>query len=209
MKDKIIVLAGGGHARVLIELIRSLEDFEIIGILDAQLAAGSVVSGITVLGNDELLPDLYKKGIKNTCIGVGSIRDNNKRKILFERVKQTGFSIPVLFHPTAVISKEVKISESVQVMTGAIIQTGSLIGENTIVNTGAIVEHDCSIGKHVHICPGAIISGECIIGDEAFIGAGSVVKQGIKIGKDSIIGAGSVVIKDVPDGVTVKGVPAE
>jgi serine acetyltransferase len=30
----------------------------------------------------------------------------------------------------------------------------------------------------------------------------------IRIGKDAIVGAGAVVISDVPDGVTVVGVPA-
>jgi acetyltransferase-like isoleucine patch superfamily enzyme len=34
------------------------------------------------------------------------------------------------------------------------------------------------------------------------------VKQGIHIGADAIVGAGAAVISDVPDNVTVAGVPA-
>jgi len=45
-----------------------------------------------------------------------------------------------------------------------------------------------------------------------YIGMRSIIlsgKNGIVIGKDAIIGAGSLVNKNVPDNVTVKGVPIE
>lgn len=208
-QNRIILLGGGGHAKVLIDLIRVSGLYEIIGILDSQLEVGSSVSGISVLGNDDLLRELYAKRIENACIAIGSIKDNSKRNVLYEKVKLLGFSVPFLLHPKATISNnDTKISEGVQIMAGTIVQAGCSIGENTIVNTGAIVEHDCIVGNHVHICPGAVISGGCTTGDCAFIGAGATVIQGIKIGNNSIVAAGAVVINDVPDGETVMGVPA-
>jgi len=206
--EKIILIGGGGHARVLIDLINACGSYEIAGIVDAQLAPGVSVSGVTVVGNDSILPELYGKGIKNACIAVGSVKDNSKRKTLYEKVKYAGFLIPALVHPSAIVSGKSKIHEGVQVMAGAIVQTGVLIGEDTIVNTGAIVEHDCAIGNHAHICPGATLSGGCLIGEGAFIGAGATVLQGIKIGDNSVVSAGAVVIKNVPDNATVIGVPA-
>ena len=207
--EKIVLLGGGGHAKVVIDLINACGSYEIAGIADAQLAAGVSVSGVTVLGNDSVLPELYGKGIKNACIAVGSVKDNSRRKALYEKVKDAGFSIPALVHPSAIISGKSQIRKGVQIMAGAIVQTGALIGENTIVNTGAIVEHDCAVGNHVHICPGATLSGNCLIGEGAFIGAGATVLQGIKIGNNSIVSAGAVVIKDVLDNTTVIGVPAK
>lgn len=47
-----------------------------------------------------------------------------------------------------------------------------------------------------------------IIGDDVFIGAGARVLGGIHIGDRVKIGANAVVIEDVPDNVTVVGVPA-
>jgi maltose O-acetyltransferase len=41
------------------------------------------------------------------------------------------------------------------------------------------------------------------------LGTGSVILSGITIGDNAIVGAGAVVTKDVPAGVTVKGVPAK
>lgn len=193
----------------MIDLIKTSGKYEIIGILDSQLKIGSEVAGIPVLGNDDLLSDLYDRGIRNTCIAVGSIKDNSRRKMLYEKVKQIGFSVPYLVHQSSITSEKVSIVEGVQIMAGAIVQTDSLIGENAIVNTGAIIEHDCKVGRHVHICPGTVISGGCEIGDEAFIGVGATVIQGVKIGSNAIVAAGAVVINDVADGRKVMGVPAK
>lgn len=207
--EKLIIIGGGGHAGVLIDLIRTSGQYEISGILDARLKIGSEVTGIPVLGNDDLLLELYDRGIRNACISVGSVKDNSRRKALYGQVKQVGFFVPSLLHPQACISKNgTKISEGVQIMAGAIVQTGSSIGQNTIINTGAIIEHDCKIGEHIHVSPGAVVSGECIINDGAFVGAGATIIHGIKIGKNSIVAAGAVVVNDVADGKTVMGVPA-
>lgn len=209
MKEKIILIGGGGHAKVLIDLIRTNGQFEITGILDSGLKIGSLVLGISVLGSDNLLSELYSKGIKSACIAVGSIKNNDKRKLLFENGRGCGFDIPFLIHPKAIVSKEAIISKGTQIMASAIIQTSSLIGDNTIINTGAIIEHDCKVGNHVHICPGAIISGGCSINDGAFIGAGATIMQSLNIGRNAVVAAGAVVINNVPDGVEVKGVPAK
>lgn len=208
--EKIILLGGGGHAKVLIDLIEISGKYEVAGILASQIEVGATILGISILDDDNLLPEFYKKGINNVSIAVGSTKDNSRRKLLYEKVKKIGFSVPLLLHPQAFISKnDTRISEGVQIMTGTIVQTGCLIGENTILNTGVIIEHDCNIGKHVHICPGAIISGGCTIGDGTFIGAGATVIQGINIGNNSIVAAGAVVVNDVADGKTVMGVPAK
>lgn len=206
--NKIVILGGGGHAKVLIDLMHTQDDYEVAGILDSGLEKSSKVLGVPVLGGDELLNDLFKMGVKMACIGVGSVKDNSIRKRLYEKAKQIGFLIPPLSHPHACISKEAKLSEGAQVMAGAIIQVSALIGENTIINTAATVEHDCIIGRDVHICPGAVVSGGVSIGDNVFVGAGATVIQGIKIGEGALIGAGSLVLSDVHAGQKVVGVPA-
>ena len=47
------------------------------------------------------------------------------------------------------------------------------------------------------------------IGNNVMIGAGSKVLGPIRIGNNVKIGAGAVVLKNVPDNVTVVGVPAK
>jgi sugar O-acyltransferase (sialic acid O-acetyltransferase NeuD family) len=199
--DKIILIGGGGHARVLIDLIKGIDEYEIAGIVDPELETGSDVFGIPVLGSDDVLPDLIARGIKTACISIGSIRDNSKRRELYTMVKNMGLSIPSLIHPGAIVSTmETSVSDGAQVMAGAIIQAGTVIGENTIVNTGAVIEHDCIIGKNVHICPGAVICGGSIIGENSFIGAGSTVIQYLEVGRDVVVGAGALIHRNLSDG---------
>ena len=208
-KDKIILLGGGGHARVVAEMVRIIGQYEVAGMVDPRFEKGKRIDGVEILGGDDQLPHLYEKGIRNIFISVGSVKDNSKRKKLYEKVKELGFAVPALIHPKSIVSSDVKTLEGVQVMAGAILQSGSAIGENSIINTGAIIEHDCNIGSHVHICPGAVISGEVSIGEKTFIGAGTTIIQGLRIGKSALVGAGAVVIRDVPDHMKVAGVPAK
>jgi sugar O-acyltransferase (sialic acid O-acetyltransferase NeuD family) len=208
-KEPIILLGGGGHAKVLIDLIRTAGQFRIEGILDPEKKISSSILEVAVIGNDDMLSELYLKGIRNACIAVGSTGDNSKRITLFQKAKQLGFFIPSLIHPKAVISHKTKISEGVQVMAGAVVQAETKIEENTLINSGVIIEHDCNLGRHTHISSGSILSGGVTVGDGSFIGAGSTIIHGIKIGKNVVVGAGAVVIKDVPDGLKVKGVPAK
>ncbi|MBI5789056.1 MAG: acetyltransferase [Candidatus Schekmanbacteria bacterium] len=207
-QNNIIILGGGGHARVLIDLILSSGHFNILGILDSRQTENFL--NIPVLGNDDLLPDLYTQGVRQAVIGVGSVKDNSKRNALYQAVKQLGFSIPPLIHPKAILSESnIILSEGVQVMAGAIIQPNVFLGENVIINTGAIIDHDCRIENNAFIAPGVTISGGVSIGENAFIGAGATILQGLKIGKDSLVAAGALVINDVPDKAIVMGVPAK
>jgi acetyltransferase-like isoleucine patch superfamily enzyme len=61
----------------------------------------------------------------------------------------------------------------------------------------------------VSVFPGATISGDVHLGEGVTIGTGANVLPGISIGRYALVGAGAVVTRDVPDGVTVAGVPAK
>ncbi len=112
-------------------------------------------------------------------------------------------------HPTAIISPHATIAEGSVVMQGAIIQACTYIGKHCIINTGASIDHDCNLADFVHVAPHATVAGGVEIGEGSWIGAGAVIKQGVKIGSWCMIGAGAVVVKDVPDNITVVGVPAK
>ncbi len=208
MKNKIVIVGGGGHARVLIDLIRAAGQFDIVGLTDPDLPVGTVVSGVPVLGDDAMLTDLYAQGVRYGAVGVGSVKDNSLRQRIFHRLESIGYSIPVLCHPSAWISSEVKLARGAQILVRAIVETHASVGVNTIINTAVVIGHDCQIGNHVHIASGTVLSGGVIVEDEAFVGAGSVIIQRIKIGRKAVVAAGAVVIRDVSSQSIVKGVPA-
>lgn len=204
--EKIVLVGGGGHARILVDLIVSAGVYEITGIIDTDLQKGAMAHGYEVLGNDSVLEEVFRNGTVNACIAVGSVRDNKVRKRLYGNIINAGYRCPPLVHPKAILGGDVLMGNGVQVMAGVILQTGVKIGNNTIINTGSIVDHDCVIGDHVHVGPGAVMSGGCRIGSGAFIGVGSTIIQGLRIGEDALVTAGSVVVKDVEDGQIVRGI---
>ena len=204
----VIVLGAGGHAKVLIDTLLALS-VELIGIVDSASAPkqGSVL-GIPIIGNDEMVLN-YPTDEVRLVNGLGSVTSTADRKRLFVDFKSKGYGFAGINHPSAVIAREVSLAEGVQVMAGAVIQPGCALGENTIVNTGASVDHDCSIGAHVHLAPGTTLSGGVEVGSETHIGTGATVIQGIRLGEGSLIAAGALVTEDVPDNVTVMGIPAK
>lgn len=206
---RVVGLGAGGHAKVVIDILRRQGDWEIVGLLAPdERVWQTTVLGVPVLGRDDLLWELHDRGIRHAFVGVGSIGTSNVRSLLFTKAKKLGFEMVRAIHPAACIAAEVELGAGTTVMAGGIIGAGAQLGQNVIVNSGAIVEHDCRIGDHVHVAPAACLSGGVCVGELSHIGAGATVIQGIRIGARSVVAAGAVVIADVPDNVTVAGVPA-
>ena len=207
--QQAIGIGAGGHAKVVIEIIKLANEYQIAGLLDSDEAkVGQEIEGARVLGDDSLMLKLYEQGIRHAFMSIGSLGDSNLRRALFEKARGIGFEMVSAIHPLAVVSQSAHLEPGPTIMALAIVNPGSQIGTNVIINTGAIVDHDCVIGNHVHVASGACLSGGVSVGDGAHIGVGAVVREGISIGRSSIVGAGAVVVRDVPDNVTVIGVPA-
>jgi len=206
----VVGFGAGGHAKVVIEVLRSRGEYKIVGLLEARRELrGTTVLGVEVLGNDSLMGELKQRGIEHAFIGVGTVGNAQPRRELYEKVLSSGFEIVAAIHAAAVVSSSAQIGVGPTIMAGAIVNANAVIGDNVIVNTGAIVEHDCVIGDHTHIATGARLAGGVQVGPGSHIGIGAVVRQEIRIGAGAIVGAGAVVVKDVPDGKTVIGVPAK
>ncbi len=202
----LILLAAGGHGRVLLDAMLA-QNLVVQGVLDPALPVGSRVLQHTVLGADDWLLERRSDEFL-LANGVGTLPGSSQRRLLFERWKAAGFGFASVCHPAAVVGRDVTLMQGSQIMAGAIVQTGAEIGENTVVNTGARVDHDCRLGSHVFIGPGAVLCGGVSIAANAFVGAGAVLVQGIVVGEGAVVGAGAVVTRNVDAGVQVLGNPA-
>jgi UDP-perosamine 4-acetyltransferase len=205
----ILGIGAGGHCKVVMEIIRRAGYWKIAGLLDADPARkGECISGIQILGNDDLASALFNQGIHAAFIGIGSVGATQFRRNVFAILRNIGFELPVLIHPAASVAFNIAIGTGTCIMPGAIVNPGAWIGECAIINSGSIIEHDCHISAFSHISPGAVLGGSVFVGEGSHVGIGATIRQGIHIGNNAVIGAGAVVVKDVPDETTVTGVPA-
>lgn len=207
METSLLLIGGGGHCRSVLDCLISLGKYNQIGIVDNDKSVSAL--GISVVGNDEDLPELIHDGWTSAFITVGSTGSTGIRRRLYHLIKDLGFQIPIIIDPTAIIAGEIEIKEGAFIGKRTVINSGSRIGNCAIINTGSIIEHDCCIGDFSHVSPGTTICGQVLIGNDTHIGAGAVVRQGITIGGNTLIGAGSVVVKDIPGHVKAYGNPCK
>ena len=207
---RVVGLGAGGHAKVMVETLRAMGDFEIVWLLDSNRDLWNRhVIGVPVLGDDDQLPRIYQEGVRHAFVGVGSVGDTSPRRRLYAMAREQGFDIVTAIHPAAIVSPSAELGHGATIMAGAVINAAARLGANVIVNTGAIVEHDCIVGDHAHIATGARLASTVNVGAGAHVGAGATVRQCITIGEGSLVGAGAVVVRDVLEGTVVAGVPAE
>jgi UDP-perosamine 4-acetyltransferase len=193
----VVILGGGGHARVVIDALRCAGHV-IAGVIDPKAdVAKNLPAGIAWLGEDL---SKARAAEVQLAIGVGSldVGAKNPRPRLFNEAKAGGFDILSFRHPSAIVAGDVELGEGAQLMAGAILQPGVRLGVNCIVNSGASLDHDCRIGDHVHIAPGVVLSGAVEIGDGCHLGTGAIVIQNIRISASAMIAAGAIVTRDVP-----------
>ena len=208
--DSLILIGGGGHAKQIIEIITARRSYRIVGITDNDPAKRKMlVAGIPIIGNDKILNNYFKKGIKRAFVSLGSTDATGARITLYKMIKEIGFTLINVVHSSAIISPSVTMGTGNALLAGSIINPHTSIGNNCIINTGTIVEHDCIIEDHVHIATGAKLAGGVTVQEGSHLGIGTLVKQGVTIGRQVIVGAGALVLEDIPDRVVCAGIPAK
>ena len=197
MKEKIILIGGGGHCKSCIDVIEQEGRFTIAGIVDLPEKKQHNVLGYPVIGADVDLAELIKT-FPNFLITLGQIKSPARRIELFNDLMQMGAHFPVIQSPLAYISPHAQVSEGTIVMHHALINAGARVGMNCIINTKALLEHDAVIEDHCHISTGAVVNGGVKIGSGSFFGSNSVCKEYIEIGENAVIGCGEVITKNIP-----------
>ncbi|GGH35311.1 acetyltransferase [Mangrovimonas yunxiaonensis] len=189
------LFGASGHGKVIAEIAEACQ-VKIDGFIDAD------TSKLKLL-DYEVIHQLPRDAVE-VIITIG---DNATRKQVAIQNKFSTYS--KLIHPSAVVSKRVKIKAGTVVMAGAVINSDTQIGAHCIINTNASVDHDCIIEDFVHISPNVALAGGVTIGEGTHVGIGASIIPGVTVGKWCTIGAGAVVIEDIPDGATAVGIPAK
>lgn len=207
---KLFILGTSGHAKVLLDIAKSMNAYNEIFFLDPSKEQGRKINGISVAGSEDNLDVIVKGVYSNIELAIG-IGDNAIRNKVYEKLysRFPTLKYAVLIHPSAVVSETSKIGEGTVVMPCAVVNANSKIGKFSIVNTKASIDHDCLIGDFVTVAPGATLGGNVTVGDYSAVCLGASVIHGITIGKENVIGANSLVLKNIDANGVYYGSPCK
>ena len=110
------------------------------------------------------------------------------------------------------------ISHIAKVFTGVEIHPGATIGRRFFIDhaTGVVIGETAEVGDDVTLYQGVTLGGTSLdqgkrhptVGNGVIVGSGAQVLGPITLGDGVRVGANAVVLSDVPEGVTVVGIPA-
>ncbi len=200
---QLLIIGTGGHCKACIDVVETLEEYEIEGLITKKKTKALDFMGYPVVGTDSDLANILNPQ-KKVIIGLGQIKDYKTRLSLFNLIKKYEGELPVIISPRAYLSANSKVDEGSILMHDSFVNAYVSIGKNCIINSKALVEHDTRIGNDCHIAPGAIINGGVSIGEKSFIGSGTVINEGVEIGNKVVIGSGLKIKKNIPSGEIIK-----
>lgn len=214
MQKKLVVLGSGmdpgtGNSLIikLVEAInRADPQFELIGFLISRKDSPVDLLGVPVLGNYDAIPELQAKH--------GNLVFFNHVNLTLPDMKETDAALArhhcetvSLIHP-GIDMNHVETGNNCILCEGIVVGPNVKIGHHVTGRYGAVISHDVCIEDYVYISPGTVLCGGAVLKTGSDLGAGCTILPDRIIGENSIVGAGAVVTKDVPDNVTVVGVPA-
>jgi len=197
---KVVIVGGGGHAKMCIDVVRQQQVLQVVGILDDGIDEGVQVLGVPVLGPLDRLEQLRADGIGLAVNGIGAVTRHPFRSEVYARIKAAGYALPNIAHPHAAIEPSVVLGEGNQIMAGAVVGSAARIGDNCIVNSNAVVSHDSVLADNVHVAPGALLAGGVHVGSNTLIGMGVTVFMGVHIGENVVVVNGQHVFCSIPSG---------
>lgn len=205
----LIIIAAGGQAAEIAAFAADM-GLNLLGALDDMAPIGPW-QDTKILGRVDDLPKLV--AVHGPTAYITALGNNAARLKIVSRLNEFNLGdllLPAtLKHHLAWTGIGVNIGAGTLLAPNAIVTTRTNIGNHCILNIKSSVSHDCEIGDFCNINPDATICGNVRIGNSCYVGAGAIIKEKISIGAGATIGAGAVVIRDVPDGATVVGVPAQ
>lgn len=201
----LIILTGasGQHAAVVLEAAR-LSGLEVLGF--ATLGPEAPPSlGAPWLGRlEDMAVACIAQGHRfHVACGANALRRTWSAALLAQ-----GAVLQSVVHPAAILSPSARIGDGCALLAGAILGPRAVLGRGVILNHASSIDHDGQLGDYANICPGARFGGAVQAGAAVFVGINATVLPGLRLGDGAVVGAGAVVTRDVPEGVTVMGVPA-
>ena len=188
-KSSIIVIGSGGHATTIIDLLRTNQNYKLVGLIGKPEDINKDFHGYKVIGSDQDLEKI-RSNVSNAVIGIGQIKNAKLRKDLFKLLKKYNYNTPRIISKYSYISDYSSIGDGTCIGHHVVVNAGVKVGKNCILNSKCLIEHGSVIGDSCHVSTGVLVNGDVNIGKESFVGSGTIIREGIVIPSNTVISAG-------------------
>ena len=144
----LLILGAGSHGTEVRELAQSLGIFRKIAFLDDDPGKTQAI------GRCEDM----ERFLAEYPIAIPAIGEEKARMRLLRRLVENGFVIPVLIHPTAVVSPSTSIAYGSVICARATIGAGAEIGVGCIVSSGATINRFVKVPDGTHVGCGRVVT---------------------------------------------------
>ncbi|WP_257314209.1 hypothetical protein [Geothrix fuzhouensis] len=210
---RVAIIGAGGFAREVAWLISDINavtpaiDLVCHLVSDLDHATGPHTGGMVI--HDFSWLEENQSKVDGLVMGIGT--PSTKFRLVTElRSRFPEKTWPNLIHPSVLFDAgSTRFGMGVVLCAGSIATVNTFFDDFAMVNLKCTIGHESTIGPYSVLNPTVNISGNVTLGEQVLVGTGAQALQNLRIGSRATIGAGSVVTKDVPDGLTVAGVPAK
>ncbi|MDN3690588.1 acetyltransferase [Cyclobacterium jeungdonense] len=200
----MVIAGAGGHAMEVLDILISKNQAGEIVFFDEFRNQRYFEGKYPILKTEKELKHHFLQDPR-FILGTGNPKT---RKKFYERFSDLGGNTIVLRGNGNLCSDTASI-ETADIMNLCFVGPKVQIGRGTLINCGALVHHEVSVGEFCEIAPRAVLLGKVKLGDFVMVGSNATILPNVKIGNHVFIGAGAVIHKDVPDNVTIAGVPGK
>ena len=147
----LLILGAGGLGHMIYGMAQESGQYEAVAFLDDAKKESAVIGKLVD----------YREFRKQYGCAVAAFGDNKLRLSWIEKLRESGYTVPSLIHPSAVVSPSAEIGAGCFIMPRAVINTMARLGDGCLVNSGAIVDHDVVLEKGCHISLGSVVRAYC------------------------------------------------
>ena len=177
MKKKVVIVGAGGHAKVVADAILQLEEFELVGFVDANVPMGNLVfNDLKVICTQNDIDSLHGK-IDCLAMGIGNLAVRQKLSI---ELSDT-FQWTSVIHPKATVARNCEIGRGAVVLANAVVSSETKIGDFCIIDAGTIVDHEAQIGDFCHLSIGTLVGSNSLIDERTKTELGQIIPPFSKI----------------------------
>ncbi|WNJ21457.1 DapH/DapD/GlmU-related protein [Pontibacter sp. G13] len=207
-KTPILIVGHEAEARLALEIANSL-DVLVFGFLtdDSDMMSREINDILVVaeMGSKDqntLLSDEHVKWVVAEA-------DSSTRRDYVDQIKGNKADTVNLMHASFVGSEFAKMGKGNILGAQTVLEPNAEIGDFNWIDARCYIGPDVQMGDFCTLQAGALIGKGAELEDDVFVGIGAVIHPGVKVGKGAMVAAGSIVLRDVEEGASVFGNPAE